>query len=75
MGIELEEGGCHVYQLARYHPRGLWGRVYWFSVAPFHRLVFPGLLAGIARDAETAAAGNEDDVSRPLAASRAASTT
>jgi uncharacterized protein YbjT (DUF2867 family) len=72
--IELEDGGCHVYQLARYHPRGLWGRVYWFSVAPFHRFVFPGLLAGIARDAE-AAANDDEGVSRPLAATRAASTT
>jgi len=72
--IELEEGGCHVYQLARYHPRGLWGRVYWLSVAPFHRFVFPGLLAGIARDAEAAAAA-DGAVSRPGAASGAASTT
>ena len=26
----------------------------WFAVAPFHGLVFPGLVAGIARDAEAA---------------------
>lgn len=50
--IEPEGAGSHVHQLARYHPRGLWGRIYWFSVAAFHRFVFPGLLAGIARDAE-----------------------
>jgi uncharacterized protein YndB with AHSA1/START domain len=40
-----------VHQLARFHPRGLLGRAYWAGVAPFHRFVFPGLLAGIADDA------------------------
>lgn len=40
-----------VHQLARFHPRGLLGRAYWAGVAPFHRFVFPGLLAGIAADA------------------------
>jgi uncharacterized protein YbjT (DUF2867 family) len=69
--IEPERDGCHVHQLARYHPRGLWGRAYWLSVAPFHRFVFPGLLAGIARDAEAAAL----DVSRRASAVPAASRT
>ena len=44
--------GTHLVQTARYRPRGLWGRVYWYAIAPFHRLVFPGLVHGIARDAE-----------------------
>jgi uncharacterized protein YbjT (DUF2867 family) len=43
--------GTRLVQTARYRPRGLWGRVYWYAVAPFHRLVFPGLVGGIARDA------------------------
>lgn len=37
---------------ARYMPKGLIGLAYWYSVAPFHALVFPSLLAGIAKDAE-----------------------
>jgi len=41
-----------VHQLARFHPRGLLGRVYWLAVAPFHRFVFPGMLGGIAVEAE-----------------------
>jgi len=45
---------CTLHQLARYHPRGLLGRAYWLAVAPFHRFVFPDMLAGIARDAEQA---------------------
>ena len=50
---------CVVHQTARFHPRGLWGRAYWLGVAPFHRFVFPALLAGIERDAERAARGPE----------------
>lgn len=45
-------GGAVIHQWARYHPRGLFGRAYWYGVAPFHRFVFPGLLAGIVGDAE-----------------------
>src|SRR5680860_1633925 len=38
-------------QTARFRPRGLLGRIYWYAVAPFHRLVFPGIIRGIAHDA------------------------
>jgi uncharacterized protein YbjT (DUF2867 family) len=37
---------------ARYMPRGVLGLMYWYAVAPFHALVFPGLLDGIAAQAE-----------------------
>ena len=47
--IEPTDTGTHVVQTARFRPRGLFGRAYWLGVAPFHRLVFPGLLDGIAR--------------------------
>ncbi len=49
--IEPVDGGSLLVQTARFRPRGLFGRAYWYAVAPFHRLVFPGLLDGIARDA------------------------
>lgn len=51
--IEPMAGTTQVTQSATFRPRGLWGRTYWFAVAPFHRLVFPGMLAGILADAET----------------------
>jgi len=51
--VEPVDGGSRLTQVARFRPRGLWGRAYWYAVAPFHRLVFPGLLDGIARDAVT----------------------
>ncbi|MGI9621210.1 MAG: SDR family oxidoreductase [Acidimicrobiales bacterium] len=41
-------GGTHLTQTATFVPRGLWGRLYWYGVAPFHGLVFPGLGDGIA---------------------------
>jgi len=30
-------------QVATFRPRGLWGRIYWYSVLPFHGLIFPRL--------------------------------
>jgi uncharacterized protein YbjT (DUF2867 family) len=41
---------------ARFRPRGLFGTLYWYSVLPFHHIVFGGMLDGIRRAAETAAA-------------------
>ncbi len=45
------EHTCRLLQRATFAPRGLWGRAYWYAVAPFHRFVFPGLAAGLARAA------------------------
>ena len=50
--IEPDGGGATITQTARFHPRGLLGRLYWIAVAPFHRFIFPGLLTGICADAE-----------------------
>lgn len=50
--VAASDGVATITQTARFHPRGLLGRLYWISVAPFHRFVFPGLLAGICADAE-----------------------
>ena len=44
--------GTRVSQVARFKPRGLWGRIYWLGAMPFHRFVFPGLLSGVVADAE-----------------------
>jgi len=37
-----------LYQTATFRPRGLWGRAYWFSVLPFHGLIFRGMIKRIA---------------------------
>lgn len=39
-------------QRAVFAPKGLWGRLYWLSVAPFHGLVFGGMQRNIAARAE-----------------------
>ncbi len=49
--FEPTDTGTRVTQRARFKPRGLWGRLYWYGVAPFHGLVFPGMVQGIVRDA------------------------
>jgi uncharacterized protein YbjT (DUF2867 family) len=41
-----------VQQTAFYDPRGLSGYLYWYAVVPFHRFIFPGLLAEVRRRAE-----------------------
>jgi uncharacterized protein YbjT (DUF2867 family) len=45
------QAGSIVVQTARFRPRGLLGLFYWYGVAPFHGLVFSGLLDGIAQAA------------------------
>jgi uncharacterized protein YbjT (DUF2867 family) len=51
--IEPADDGSRIVQTARFRPKGLFGRLYWYGVLPFHALVFPGLLDGIRRDAES----------------------
>ena len=38
-----------------WHPRGFWGLMYWYILAPFHRLVLARLTAAIVRGAERSA--------------------
>ena len=49
--VEPVTAGTLLVQTARFRPRGLFGRAYWYLVAPFHGLVFPGLIKGISRHA------------------------
>jgi hypothetical protein len=39
-----------------FHPRGLAGHAYWWSVAPFHGVVFGAMLRNLRATAERAAA-------------------
>jgi hypothetical protein len=48
------EGRTVRVQRALFSPQGLAGHAYWWSVAPFHRVVFGGMLDGITRAAERA---------------------
>jgi uncharacterized protein YbjT (DUF2867 family) len=33
-----------LYQTATFRPLGLWGRIYWYSVLPFHAFIFRGMI-------------------------------
>jgi uncharacterized protein YbjT (DUF2867 family) len=61
--VERTDGGdgTVLRQRATFHPFGLAGRAYWWSVAPFHGIVFGGMLRNICRAAEqgTAAAAGQ----------------
>ncbi|MER7731340.1 SDR family oxidoreductase [Streptomyces erythrochromogenes] len=49
-----DEGRTRYRQRALFHPRGLAGHLYWWSVSPFHSFVFGGMARNIARTAEAA---------------------
>lgn len=37
-----------LWQKAVFRPKGVWGRLYWFSVLPFHGIIFKGMLRRLA---------------------------
>jgi uncharacterized protein YbjT (DUF2867 family) len=37
-----------LHQTATFRPLGLWGRLYWYSVLPFHGFIFRGMIMNIA---------------------------
>ncbi|MEU9201160.1 SDR family oxidoreductase [Streptomyces sp. NPDC048332] len=52
MSVEPDgRDGARYRQRALFHPRGLLGHAYWWSVWPFHSLVFGGMARNIARTA------------------------
>ncbi len=38
-----------LFQIATFRPIGLWGRIYWYSLLPFHDLIFGGMAKQIAQ--------------------------
>lgn len=34
-----------LYQSATFKPKGIWGKLYWYSVLPFHGFIFNGMLS------------------------------
>lgn len=47
--LEFKISDGYLYQTATFRPLGLWGRLYWYSVLPFHGIVFSGMSKKIAR--------------------------
>jgi uncharacterized protein YbjT (DUF2867 family) len=46
-----DDGRTRYRQRALFHPRGLLGHAYWWSVSPFHAVVFGGMARNIAKAA------------------------
>ena len=38
-----------LYQTATFRPKGLWGRMYWYMMLPFHWFIFKGMITNIAK--------------------------
>jgi hypothetical protein len=52
--VEPDGAGSRLTQTAIFDPRGLAGLAYWYGIWPVHRLVFAGMLRGLARAAASA---------------------
>ncbi|MDH2387927.1 SDR family oxidoreductase [Streptomyces sp. HNM0663] len=68
-----QQGRTRYRQRALFHPHGLLGHLYWWSVAPWHALVFGGMARNIARAAhraEAASARPADAADHPAASAR-----
>jgi hypothetical protein len=50
--VAPHEKGSEVRITAVFDPKGIWGRLYWYTVSPYHYFVFKGMLKGIAKAAE-----------------------
>ena len=46
--FKIESG--YPVQTATFRPLGLWGRIYWYAVLPFHAIIFKGMLSKITSD-------------------------
>ncbi|WP_417368228.1 SDR family oxidoreductase [Flavobacterium beibuense] len=44
--FRIEKG--KLWQRAVFRPKGLWGRLYWYSVLPFHYFIFNGMIDSLA---------------------------
>jgi uncharacterized protein YbjT (DUF2867 family) len=56
-----DDGRSRYRQRALFHPHGLLGHVYWWSVSPFHALVFGGMARNIARAAARSGTAVEEE--------------
>lgn len=53
--MPVTTGTEHVTELrmiAYFHPKGLWGMAYWYSLIPMHLFIFSGMLKAIAKAAD-----------------------
>lgn len=51
--VEDDPNRSQLVQTARFRPLGLLGIAYWYAVLPLHYFVFPTMMRGIAKDAQS----------------------
>jgi uncharacterized protein YbjT (DUF2867 family) len=49
--LEFRIEGDELIQTAYHYPKGLMGRLYWYSMLPFHAFIFPDMIRSIVRQA------------------------
>jgi hypothetical protein len=49
--LEFRIEGDTLVQTATHYPKGLLGRLYWYSMLPFHAFIFPDMIRSIIRQA------------------------
>ncbi|MHA3725062.1 SDR family oxidoreductase [Leucobacter sp. HY1910] len=59
-GVEAEKDETRYWQRATFIPQGLAGRLYWFSMLPFHGLIFRTMSRSIVAQAEKLTADERD---------------
>jgi hypothetical protein len=50
--LEFKINGNILEQTATFRPLGLWGRLYWYAILPFHGFIFKGMINRIAKENE-----------------------
>jgi hypothetical protein len=56
--------GTTLCQLARFHPRGVAGRAYWWPLLPVHRVIWKRLALRLVAAAEQRDRGHDDSGAR-----------
>ena len=47
--IMKKNGKTLLRQTATFRPKGLWGRIYWYTMLPFHYFIFNGMISNLAK--------------------------
>lgn len=47
--LEFKLEDHQLQQTATFRPKGLWGRLYWYAVLPFHGIIFNGMIKKLAK--------------------------
>ena len=47
--LEFKTKENSLIQTATFRPKGLWGRIYWYAVYPFHGIIFKGMIRSISQ--------------------------